>query len=101
MLTPATSAMRVVVAASSPSRSRICTVASRMARTVSCARACCGCFRALGTMEGGLLGRLVARHAARVRRGGGRTPDGERAVERVEVLVRDHLVARGRSLQAD
>src|SRR5689334_15303193 len=34
-----------MVAASSPSRSRIWTVASRMAPTVACARACRGCLR--------------------------------------------------------
>ncbi len=46
MLTPATSAMRVVVAASSPSRSSTSTVASRIALTVAWARACRGAARA-------------------------------------------------------
>src|SRR5260221_14442341 len=47
MLIPATAAMRVVVAALLPSRSKIRTVASRIALTVARERDCLGSFRAV------------------------------------------------------
>src|SRR5579872_2909219 len=94
MLTPATSAMRVVVAASSPSRSRIWTVASRIARTVSCARACCGCFRTRTAIASTALLGGEAPVDANVT---GRAAEGGRAQENaafegVEVLVSHDLV---------
>src|SRR6188768_3848352 len=81
-LTPATSAMCAIVAASKPSRSRICTVASKMAPTVACARAWRGSLRTVVLERPAFIAHdYRARHApgpfafGSAFRAGGRAPE--------------------------